>query len=95
MSNLEQKVPLNIKLKGIFYHIIDYKKKYGRDDSTINLADGRIEKFNFAGGESRLGIGEEAIKMVFENGMEYSTIWVHLGESYFKQISKTYEDRKC
>jgi len=95
MSNLEQKIPLNIRLKGMSYPIIDYQKKYGRDDPTINLADGRIEKFNFAGGESRLRIGERAIKIIFEKDMEYGTIWVQLGEDYFKQISKVYDDRKC
>ena len=37
-------IPIDIKIKSIFYNLINYQKKYGYDDLTINLAKGEIEK---------------------------------------------------
>jgi hypothetical protein len=50
MKTLEEKIPLDIKLISKIYPIINYKKKYGEDCGTENLAKGEIEKFNFAKG---------------------------------------------
>jgi len=95
MKRLEQKIPLQIKLNSLCYPIIDYQKKYGKNDQTINLAKGEIERFNFAGGDSRLRVGERASKIIWEGGLEYGTIWVQLGGDYFKQISKVEDSRTC
>ncbi len=95
MKRLEQKILLQIKLNSLCYPIIDYQKKYGKDDPTINLAKGEIEKFNFAGGNSRLHVGGRVNKITWEGELEYGTIWVQLGGDYFKQISKVEDSRTC
>ena len=97
MKKLENKIPLDIKIKSKLFPIIDYKKKYGEDCGTENLAKGEIEKFNFAKGmKDNLKVGATAIKITYdEEGKEYSTFWTHLGRDYFKQISKVYDPRNC
>jgi hypothetical protein len=50
MKKLEDKIPLDIKIKSKLFPIIDYQKEYGKDDPTINLAKEEIEKINFAEG---------------------------------------------
>ena len=46
MKNLEQKIPLHILFISLFFPVIDYKKKYEKDEPTENEAKGEIEKFN-------------------------------------------------
>jgi len=97
MEKLEDKIPRDIKRMSKKYPIINYKKEYGEEDTTENIAKGEIERFNFTiGGKNLMELGQKANKITWdEKGNEYSTIWVHLGKDYFKQISKVYDPRTC
>lgn len=125
MKKLEDSIPLDIKAVSLFYPVFNYKKEYGEDCDTENIAKGEIEKFNFVkgmkydapiiippihwydektgkshnlkGGELPIRkVGDTVNKITHdENGDEYSTIWVHLGRDYFKQISKVKDTRFC
>jgi hypothetical protein len=90
MKTLENKIPQDIRKTAKKFSIVDYKKKYGED--IDNLAKGEIEKINFTTGlKDMMKIGEPALKIIGD----YSTIWVHLGKDYFKQISKVLDNRTC
>lgn len=92
MKTLEEKIPKDIIKVAKKFSIINYQEKYGEDCGTENLAKGEIEKINFTTGlKDMMKIGAPALKIIGD----YSTIWVHLGRDYFKQISKTYDDRTC
>lgn len=78
-------IPLIKILIGLWYPVVNYQAKY-EDSTTINLAKGEIEKFNFHESfQNQTPIG----KRVSRSMGKYDTIWVSLGDDYFKLISKT------
>jgi hypothetical protein len=95
MKSIEQKVPLKFKSISLLFRIIDYQKKYGKDDSTINKAKGEIEKINILKNRFDQKIGDIYLRLMWdEKNVEYSTAWVYLGINYYKQISRTLS-RNC
>lgn len=88
MKNLEQKIPLHILFISLFFPTIDYKKKYGKDEPTVNEAKGEIEKINLNSKYPK-EIGDKVERPMWENRVDYDTTWIHLGQNYFKQISRT------
>ncbi len=84
-------IPLEIRLVSFTYSIIDYKKEY--NEEVDNLAKEEIEKINI---KNSLWPGDRVLRQSLDKeGNEYDTIWVYLGRNYFKQISKTLDNRTC
>jgi hypothetical protein len=95
MKNIEQKIPLPILFMSLFFPNINYQRKYGEQEQTINLSKGEIEKFNLTKSMFDREIGDRVERLTWgEKMIEYDTTWVHLGYNYFKQISKI-EARSC
>lgn len=94
MKTLEQKLPLHIKIISLFYPVINYQRKYGKDEPTVNLSKGEIDKFNLRS-KYKKKIGENVERLTWDDKMnEYDTTWANLGKNYFKQISKI-PSRSC
>ena len=77
---MKNKIPLLVKIKANFIPL----KKY--EDSN-NLATGEIRKFEGTMKSKKNGL------VSFDG--EYSILWEYICGDYYKEVSKTLDDRNC
>lgn len=77
-------------IRGLRYPVINYQKKYGLSDVTINHAKGEIERFKMADYPSNIWIGRRYLQCKSDESGEYDSIHVYLGNGWYKLISKVY-----
>lgn len=79
-------IPIKIWLLSKIISVVDYDKEYPDRPKTINESKGEIEKFKTQEPAPKFNkrvVGVQTIK-----GIEFDVIWHHIGDNWFKIVSK-------
>lgn len=77
-------------LYGLNFPVINYQRKYGEDEPTINHAKGELSKPNETRWPEKVYIGTQFVESGKDDNGEWDSISIYLGNGWFKLISKVY-----